>query len=112
MGVLQDIHWSHGSFGYFPTYTIGSFYAAQFYDQASNDISDIDSNMENGNTEELLNWLRKNIHTLGQRYDAKDLCIKITGEELNFRYFMNYAKNKYSKILNKKYWMQFSSEFY
>ncbi len=97
-GVLQDIHWSHGSFGYFPTYTIGSFYAAQFYDQASNEISNIDSKMENGNTDELLNWLRKNIHTLGQRYDAKELCIKITGEELNFRYFMNYAKNKYSKI--------------
>ena len=98
VGVLQDIHWSHGSFGYFPTYTIGSFYAAQFYNQASNEISNIESKIENGDTKELLNWLREKIHKHGQRYEAKDLCKKITGEELNFKYFMNYAINKYSKI--------------
>ena len=100
MGVLQDIHWSHGSFGYFPTYTIGSFYAAQFYNQASNEISNIESKIEKGDTKELLKWLREKIHNHGQRYDAKDLCKKITGEELNFKYFMNYAINKYSKIYN------------
>ena len=100
MGVLQDIHWSHGSFGYFPTYTIGSFYAAQFYSQASNEISNIESKIEKGDTKELLKWLRQKIHNHGERYDAKDLCKKITGEELNFKYFMNYATNKYSKIYN------------
>jgi len=100
MGVLQDIHWSHGSFGYFPTYTIGSFYAAQFYNQASNEISNIESKIEKGDTKELLKWLRKNIHNHGQRYDAKDLCKLITGEELNFKYFIDYAINKYSKIYN------------
>ena len=98
MGVLQDIHWSHGSFGYFPTYTIGSFYAAQFYAQASIEISNVDAKIENGDTKELLNWLRENIHKQGERYDAKDLCKKITGEELNFKYFMDYAKDKYSRI--------------
>tara|TARA_B100001778_G_scaffold161468_1_gene132642 strand:+ start:72 stop:581 length:510 start_codon:yes stop_codon:yes gene_type:complete len=102
LGVLQDIHWSHGSFGYFPTYTIGSFYAAQFYAQASKEITNIDIKMENGDTNELLAWLRKKIHIHGQRYDAKDLCKMITGEELNFKYFMNYAKDKYSKIYNLK----------
>ena len=100
MGVLQDIHWSHGSFGYFPTYTIGSFYAAQFYNQASNEISNIESKIEKGDTKELLKWLREKIHNHGQRYDAKDLCKMITGEELNFKYFMDYATNKYSKIYN------------
>tara|TARA_X000001036_G_scaffold62685_1_gene53004 strand:- start:40 stop:549 length:510 start_codon:yes stop_codon:yes gene_type:complete len=100
MGVLQDIHWSHGSFGYFPTYTIGSFYAAQFYNQASNEISNIESKIEKGDTKELLKWLREKIHNHGERYDAKDLCKKITGEELNFKFFMNYATNKYSKIYN------------
>ena len=99
-GVLQDIHWSHGSFGYFPTYTIGSFYAAQFYNQASIEIIDLDSKIENGQTKELLKWLREKIHKHGEKYDAKDLCKRITGEELNFTYFMNYAKNKYSKIYN------------
>ena len=100
IGVLQDIHWSHGSFGYFPTYTLGSFYAAQFYNKASTEISDINLKIEKGNTVELLNWLRKNIHNHGERYDAKDLCKMLTGEELNFKYFMDYAKNKYSKIYN------------
>ena len=100
LGVLQDIHWSHGSLGYFPTYTLGSFYAAQFYNKVSNEVSNINSKIENGDTKELLEWLRQNIHNHGERYDAKDLCKIVTGEELNFKYFMNYAKNKYSKIYN------------
>ena len=100
LGVLQDIHWSHGSLGYFPTYTLGSFYAAQFYNKVSNEVSNINSKIENGDTKELLVWLRQNIHNHGERYDAKDLCKIVTGEELNFKYFMNYAKNKYSKIYN------------
>ena len=100
LGVLQDIHWSHGSFGYFPTYTLGSFYAAQFFNHASNKIKDIDAKMENGDTKDLLDWLRINIHQHGERYDAKDLCKRITGEELKFDYFMSYAKKKYSEIYN------------
>ena len=98
VGVLQDIHWSHGSFGYFPTYTLGSFYAAQFYFQASKEINDLDIKIEKGNMKDLLNWLRDKIHVHGERYDAKVICQKITGEELNFRFFMDYAKEKYSNI--------------
>jgi carboxypeptidase Taq len=97
-GVLQDIHWSHGSFGYFPTYTVGSFYAAQFYNKALSEIPDLEKDIENGVFTNLLSWLRKNIHIHGKKYDAKDLCIKITGEELNFQYFMDYAIEKYKKI--------------
>ena len=99
-GVLQDIHWSHGSFGYFPTYTIGSFYAAQFYNQASKEIQSLENNIELGNTKELLDWLRDKIHKHGERYDAKVLCERITGEKLNFRYFMEYITEKYSDIYN------------
>ena len=101
-GVLQDIHWSHGSFGYFPTYTIGSFYAAQFYNQASKEILDIDAKILKGDMSDLLIWLREKIHIHGQRFDAKDLCKKITGEELNFKYFMKYAQEKYSNIYKLK----------
>ena len=99
-GILQDIHWSHGSFGYFPTYTIGSFYAAQFFNKASIDINEIDKKILNGDTTELLKWLRDNIHQHGEKYDAKDLCKRITGEELNFKYFMDYVTKKYSAIYN------------
>ncbi len=98
LGVLQDIHWSHGSFGYFPTYTIGSFYAAQFFNQAKIENSNLLKEIEDGNNKNLLNWLRKNIHKNGKRLDADQLCKKISGEKLNFKYFKEYVTKKYSKI--------------
>jgi carboxypeptidase Taq len=97
-GILQDIHWSHGSFGYFPTYSLGSFYAAQFYQQAEKDIENLKESIEVGNTQPLLDWLRDKVHQHGRLYTAEELCIKITGEPLNFKYFMNYAKEKYGDI--------------
>ena len=97
-GVLQDIHWSHGSFGYFPTYSLGSFYAAQFFTKACDDIPDLEKEIETGNMASLLGWLRKNIHQHGKSYSAEDLCVKISGEKLNFRYFMEYAQKKYAFI--------------
>ena len=87
LGVLQDIHWSHGSFGYFPTYTIGSFYAAQFFNQAKIETPNLLKEIEDGNNKNLLNWLRKNIHNNGNKLDADTLCEKISGEKLNFKYF-------------------------
>jgi carboxypeptidase Taq len=101
-GVLQDIHWSHGSIGYFPTYSLGSFYAAQFYHQASKDIKGLHQQIEKGNMLPLLKWLREKIHKHGKFYSAEELCKHVTGEKLNFKYFMNYAKNKYSAIYNLK----------
>jgi len=98
LGVLQDIHWSHGSFGYFPTYTIGSFYAAQFFNQAKIENPNLLKEIEEGNNKNLLNWLRKNIHNNGKRLDADKLCEKIGGEKLNFKYFKEYVIEKYSKI--------------
>jgi carboxypeptidase Taq len=97
-GILQDVHWSHGSFGYFPTYSIGSFYAAQFFNQAQKEIPGLMKEIENGKTENLLHWLREKIHIHGKYYTAQELCVKITGEKLNFTYFMNYAKNKFGAI--------------
>lgn len=97
-GVLQDIHWSHGSFGYFPTYSIGSFYAAQFFDQAKKEISGLENQIEHGELKPLLNWLREKIHRYGKFYTATELCEKITGEKLNFSHFMNYAREKYKAI--------------
>jgi carboxypeptidase Taq len=97
-GVLQDIHWSHGSFGYFPTYSVGSFYAAQFYSAASKVIPDLELKISKGDYQELLLWLRKNIHQYGRKYTADELCKMATGEELNFSYFMDYVHQKYSGI--------------
>jgi len=97
-GCLQDVHWSHGSFGYFPTYSLGSFYAAQFYRQALNDIPGLETNFAHGDFRPFLDWLRKNIHVHGKMYTAEELCVRITGEKLNFRHFMDYATEKYSRI--------------
>lgn len=97
-GILQDIHWSMGSLGYFPTYSLGSFYAAQFFYKAQNDIPGLEDRIAEGNTSGLLQWLRDNIHKHGMYYDANQLCEKITGEKLNFKYFMKYVKSKYAEI--------------
>ncbi|HXB13555.1 MAG TPA: carboxypeptidase M32 [Bacteroidia bacterium] len=101
-GVLQDIHWSHGSFGYFPTYSLGSFYAAQFFNQAKKEIKGLEKEIEGGNLLPLLQWLREKIHKHGKFYTAEELCTVVTGEKLNFKYFMDYAKHKYSSIYNLK----------
>jgi len=97
-GILQDVHWSHGSFGYFPTYSLGSFYAAQFFEQAKKEIKGLPEKIEAGDFSELLVWLRKNIHSHGKFYTAAELCRRITGEKLNFNHFMSYARNKFGTI--------------
>ncbi len=101
-GILQDIHWSHGSFGYFPTYSLGSFYAAQFYNQAEKDIAGLEGKIASGNTSELLDWLRTNIHAHGRFYSSQEICEKVTGEPLNFKYFMDYARKKFGSIYGLK----------
>lgn len=97
-GVLQDVHWSHGSFGYFPTYSIGSFYAAQFFNQAVKDIPGLINHIEAGELQPLLQWLREKIHMHGRLYTSNELCNMITGKDLDFNEFMLYAKEKYVSI--------------
>lgn len=97
-GVLQDIHWSHGSMGYFATYSLGSFYAAQFFRQAQSEIPDLEQKIETGDFLPLKNWLNEKIHRFGRLYDAEDLCKNVTGEGLNFKYFHQYLENKLSKV--------------
>jgi carboxypeptidase Taq len=101
-GVLQDIHWSHGSIGYFPTYSLGSFYAAQFFATAKKEVKSLENNIENGNLLPLVEWLREKIHIHGKYYSAEELCKKVTGEKLNFNHFIKYAKEKYSTLYNLK----------
>lgn len=99
-GVLQDIHWSHGSFGYFPTYSLGSFYAAQFYAAAKKQVPDLEHNIASGSYDRLLQWLREQVHVHGRFYTSNELCERVTGEKLEFRYFLDYAKEKFGGIYN------------
>jgi carboxypeptidase Taq len=82
-GCLQDIHWSGGAIGYFPTYTLGNLYAAQFFEQARKDIGDLDALFARGEFRPLLDWLRSNIHRHGKRYRARELVKRVTGRSLS-----------------------------
>jgi|RhiMetdeSRZDD1v2_1073273.scaffolds.fasta_scaffold07208_5 carboxypeptidase Taq len=97
-GCLQDVHWSHGSFGYFPTYSLGSFYAAQFYSFANQTIPALNRQIEQGNTNDLLQWLRNQVHIKGRRLTSEQLCKDICAETLNIEYFIGYLLGKYRDI--------------
>jgi carboxypeptidase Taq len=94
-GVLQDVHWSHGAFGYFPTYSLGSFYAAQWHAKLKELYPDFDAKVACGDLAFIKEWLNQNIHKHGRLYSASELCTKLTGEPLSFKYFLSYAQNKY-----------------
>ncbi len=97
-GVMQDIHWSSGAIGYFPTYTLGNLYAAQFYHCAEQEIGDFQEAFRRGDFAPLLAWLRRNIHCEGSRYRPRDLVRRVTGEELNSGYLTDYLKGKYAGL--------------
>ena len=97
-GCLQDVHWSHGSFGYFATYSLGSLYAAQLYAAITGENASIEKEIAAGNNKSLLQWLNKNIHRHARYYTSEELCRKATGETLNSTHFIRYATKKYTAI--------------
>ncbi len=97
-GILQDVHWGYGSIGYFPTYSLGSFYAAQFFAQAKKDVPDLEDSIRNNDNRPLLDWLRESIHSHGAIYHSEDLCEKVTGRGLSLDDFMEYADRKFSWV--------------
>ncbi|MFQ5463536.1 MAG: carboxypeptidase M32, partial [Phycisphaerae bacterium] len=97
-GCLQDIHWSMGALGYFPTYALGNLYAAQFFEQARKDIPDLEDHIRNGRHQPLRTWLRENIHMHGRRYGAGELVERVTGRPLSIKPFMDYITGKVSDV--------------
>jgi carboxypeptidase Taq len=97
-GCLQDIHWSFGGIGYFPTYTLGNLYAAQFMEQARADLPHLESEVSGGDFSALKSWLNGRIHQHGQRWRAAELCRRVTGRQLSHRPFMDYLKEKYAAL--------------
>ena len=97
-GVLQDMHWSSGNIGYFPTYAIGSIYSAQIFKKISEDNKNLLSEIRNAKFENILSWLRKNIHEYGCLMDADDIIKKACGQGLNSEVFVDYLKDKYYEI--------------
>ncbi|WP_435098839.1 carboxypeptidase M32 [Halarchaeum sp. P4] len=97
-GCLQDIHWSHGNFGYFPTYSLGSVLAAQLYAHAERDIDDLDAKVAEGDFDALHEWLSERVHRHGCRYTTPELVEEATGEAYTADYFLDYAKSKFGEL--------------
>ena len=93
-GVLQDVHWSGGMIGYFPSYFLGNLYGAQIYNDALKKIPTLPEEYEKGNFSNLLTYLRENVHQHGKIYQANELIKRITGEDLNPSYFIEYIEKK------------------
>ncbi len=100
-GCLQDVHWSHGSFGYFATYSIGSLYAAQLFAKIQNEHTNLPQDIAAGKNQVILHWLQQHIYKYGRYYTSEELCKKATGETLNSQYFIDYVTKKYSDIYKK-----------
>ncbi|MGC8907685.1 MAG: carboxypeptidase M32 [Desulfomonilaceae bacterium] len=97
-GVMQDIHWPSGSIGYFPTYTLGNLYAAQFFRRLAQDIGDVEQLIEKGDFTQILTWLRQKIHSQGTRYRPRELLKVVTQEDLNPQRLIQYLSEKYGDI--------------
>jgi carboxypeptidase Taq len=101
-GVLQDVHWSGGMFGYFPSYCLGNMMAAQFWYRAQGDRPGLDDDFARGDFSRLLGWLRRNIHEQGRRYDTQELVPVVTGEPLSPRHLLRYLRERYGALYLKR----------
>jgi len=97
-GCLQDIHWSHGSFGYFPTYSLGSALAAQLFAAAEDDLGTLDARISEGEFDPLMGWLNEEIHAHGQRYETNELVERATGAPFSADAFVDYVTDKYGDL--------------
>jgi carboxypeptidase Taq len=97
-GVLQDVHWSCGYIGYFPTYSIGNLLSAQFFNQAKQAIPDLESQLSTGNFQTLLGWLQNNIYQYGSKYTPRELIKRVTGGKMDGRPYMDYLQAKYRQL--------------
>ena len=94
-GVLQDVHWSGGNFGYFPTYAIGSIYSCQLFNKLKDENPNVFSEIERGDFKNIIGWLVENVHKYGRITTADELIKNACGEGLNAKVFVDYLKNKY-----------------
>ena len=98
LGCLQDVHWAMGGLGYFPTYSLGNLYAAQFFHTLKKALPSWESLVSRGEFAPLLGWLRTNIHRYGRVYTAGELCRRVTGQPLDPRFFLEYLTDKFGAI--------------
>jgi carboxypeptidase Taq len=97
-GVLQDVHWSDGAFGYFPSYTLGNMLAAQLWYRALAERPSLEEEFARGEFGGLLRWLRENVHAHGRRDLLPELVRRVTGEALSPKSLVRYLRERYAKL--------------
>jgi len=97
-GVLQDVHWSYGSIGYFSTYALGNLISAQLWEKMKADLGDVEAQIRAGDFKPVLGWLRNNIHRHGRKFGPQDLMIRVTGSKISPEPYIKYLTDKYSEI--------------
>lgn len=97
-GVLQDVHWSFGGFGYFPSYALGNIYAAAILERARQDLPSLDDALARGRFRVLTEWLGRNVYSRGSRLFGADLVADLTGQPLSANAYLDYLETKYSQI--------------
>ena len=97
-GVLQDVHWSFGGMGYFPTYALGNLVSAQIWERMLQDVPDVEKQVENGKFNGILSWLRENVHIYGSKFEPQVLMQKITGSKITPEPYMRYLDTKFGEI--------------
>ncbi len=97
-GVLQDIHWAGGSFGYFPTYALGNLISVQLWERIQKDIPDLDDQFRRGDFAALLGWLREKVHRHGGKFEVQELVQQVTGKKIDPAPYIRYLRRKFGQI--------------
>lgn len=97
-GVMQDVHWAAGSFGYFPSYSVGNIAAGQMWKKMQADMPTISKQIESGEFKEILAWLRENVHQQGRRFTRDELLMRATGKPLGTQDYLSYLTEKFSSL--------------
>ena len=97
-GCLQDVHWSLGFIGYFPTYTLGNLYAVQFFETFEKAHPNWKQKVSKGSLDFIVDWLRENIHRHGRQFGPGELCERVTGKALSQEAYVNYLNRKYKEL--------------
>ncbi|HVN56029.1 MAG TPA: carboxypeptidase M32 [Anaerolineaceae bacterium] len=98
LGVLQDVHWSGGMIGYFPTYALGNLISVQLWEKILQEHPDLPDQLSKGEFSTLLQWLRQKVHRHGAKYESQELVLRATGSKIDPQPYLRYLRNKYSKI--------------
>lgn len=97
-GILQDVHWAGGSFGYFPSYALGNIYDGMFYEKITEELGDIDTILAKGHIKDITKWLHDKIHRYGSLYTSKEVIQRVCGKEISAKPILKYFEEKYTRI--------------